>query len=75
MTLPTVNRPGPRRTGKVPERVTPRIDSTARCRCGTDLIFDEVFGWLHTATSQAILDALPAHVPAPATGTDPARSS
>jgi hypothetical protein len=34
----------------VVESVTPRIDSERRCRCGTTVVWDEVYGWLHAAT-------------------------
>jgi hypothetical protein len=33
----------------VVESVTPRIDSERRCRCGATVVWDEVYGWLHTA--------------------------
>jgi hypothetical protein len=57
-----------------PERVTPRIDSTARCRCHAELVFDEVFGWLHVAASQPGPQGS-AHMPGPASDVDPVRSS
>jgi hypothetical protein len=56
----------PARQAVEPERVTPRIDSTARCGCGADVVFDEVFGWLHAATSQPTPGSLATHVPGPA---------
>jgi hypothetical protein len=53
------------------EKVTPRIDSIARCRCSAEVIFDEVFGWLHVAGNQAAAEMSPAHVPGPAAKADP----
>lgn len=46
-----------------PERVTPRIGSQTGCRgCGGDLVWDEVFGWLHLAAPSG---SCPTPVPAP----------
>jgi hypothetical protein len=30
------------------ESVTPRIDIQRRCRCEAAIVWDEVYGWLHT---------------------------
>jgi hypothetical protein len=47
------------------ERVTPRIDSLALCCCGIDVVWDEVYGWLHTADDQRVPHRAD-HVPGPA---------
>lgn len=45
------------------ELVTPPIGSTAPCQhCDRQVIWDEVVGWAHLFTGQA-LPAFPAHVP------------
>ncbi len=75
MTPLTVTRPATSGAAAEPERVTPRIDSTARCHCGTDMIFDEVYGWLHATTSQPTPRALAVHVPGPAPAAGLPRSS
>ena len=47
------------------ELVTPRIDSLSRCVCGRAVVWDEVYGWLHTVNSGP--GPRPAHhVPVPA---------
>jgi hypothetical protein len=48
-----------------PERVTPRIDSAAPCRCGIPAVWDEVHGWLHLATRLPGHRRPAAHVPGP----------
>jgi hypothetical protein len=45
----------------VAESVTPRIDSERRCRCGTTVVWDEVYGWLHVTGPDR-----PCHPPHPA---------
>lgn len=45
----------------VVELVTPRIDSERRCRCAATIIWDEVYGWLHTASAPK-----PCPIPQPA---------
>ncbi|GEM_PF-6062204 len=55
----------PRTSAVALERVTPRIDALAGCRCRRPIVWDELLGWLHLAAGSSTDRSEPPHVPAP----------